>query len=77
MPVGPGGAEILCNPKTATGNGYLHLSFPTLPIGGQFTLRTDHSAFKWLQILKEPEGQLARWLEQLQKYEFEIIHRGR
>ena len=44
-------------------------------LGRQFTLRTDHSALKWLQTLKEPEGQLARWLEQLQEYEFEIIHR--
>ena len=45
-------------------------------LGRQFTLRTDHSALKWLQTLKEPEGQLARWLEQLQEYEFEIIHRA-
>ena len=45
-------------------------------LGRHFTLRTDHSALKWLQTLKEPEGQLARWLEQLQEYEFEIIHRA-
>ena len=43
-------------------------------LGRRFTLRTDHSALKWLQTLKEPEGQLARWLEQLLEYEFEIIH---
>ena len=45
-------------------------------LGRRFTLRTDHSALKWLQTLKDPEGQLARWLEQLQEYEFEIIHRA-
>ena len=45
-------------------------------LGRRFTLRTDHSALKWLQTLREPEGQLARWLEQLQEYEFEIIHRA-
>ena len=32
----------------------------------------------WLQNFKELEGQLARWLECLQEYDFEIIHhRGR
>ena len=25
--------------------------------------------------MKEPEGQLARWLEQLQEYDFVVIHR--
>jgi len=29
----------------------------------------------WLQNFKEPEGQLARWVEQLQEYHFEIVHR--
>jgi len=37
-------------------------------LGRKFTLRTDHSSLKWLQQLKEPEGQMARWLEQLQEY---------
>ena len=44
-------------------------------LGTPFTIRTDHSALTWLQNFKQPEGQLARWLEQLQKYEFTIIHR--
>jgi len=44
-------------------------------LGRRFTLRTDHSGLKWLQTLKELEGQLAQWLEQLQEYEFEIIRR--
>ncbi|XP_071580822.1 uncharacterized protein [Temnothorax nylanderi] len=29
----------------------------------------------WLMSFKDLEGQLARWLERLQQYEFEIIHR--
>ena len=29
----------------------------------------------WLYRTKEPEGQVARWLEKLQQFEFEIIHR--
>ena len=32
-------------------------------LGRTFTLRTDHSSLQWLQNFKEPEGQLARWLE--------------
>ena len=36
-------------------------------LGIPFTIRTDHSALTWLQNFKQPEGQLARWLEQLQE----------
>ena len=32
-------------------------------LGNHFTLRTDHGFLCWLQNFKEPEGQLARWLE--------------
>ena len=44
-------------------------------VGKKFVLRTDHGALTWLQKFKQPEGQLARWLEQLQELEFEIVHR--
>ena len=44
-------------------------------LSAHFTLRTDHGALMWLQKFKEPEGQLARWLEKLQEYNFTIIHR--
>ena len=44
-------------------------------IGRPFTIRTDHGALTWLQNFKSPEGQLARWLEKLQDYQFTIIHR--
>eukprot|EP00731_Ephydatia_muelleri_P015777 Em0009g201a len=44
-------------------------------LGRHFTLRTDHSSLQWLYNMKEPEGQLARWLEQLQEYDFAVIHR--
>lgn len=44
-------------------------------LGRHFRLRTDHGSLRWLQQFKEPEGQLARWLEQLQEYDFETIHR--
>ena len=44
-------------------------------LGRRFTVRTDHSSLRWLTRMKEPEGQLARWLERLGEYNFEIIHR--
>ena len=44
-------------------------------IGSVFTIRTDHSALTWLQNFKQPEGQLARWLEKLQEFQFTIVHR--
>ena len=44
-------------------------------LGKQFTLRTDHGFLTWLQWFKEPEGQLARWLEKLREYQFTIVHR--
>ena len=44
-------------------------------LGKHFVLRTDHGSLTWLQSFKEPEGQLARWLEKLQEYQFTIVHR--
>ena len=36
---------------------------------------TNHGSLTWLSQFKEPEGQLARWLERLQEFNFEIRHR--
>ena len=41
----------------------------------KFMLRTDHGSLTWLKNFKDPEGQLARWLERLQELEFDIVHR--
>ena len=38
-------------------------------------VRTDHGSLAWLTNFRNPEGQLARWLEQLQEFDFDIIHR--
>ena len=43
-------------------------------LGRKFSLRTDHGSLLWLRNFKELEGQLARWLECLQEFDFEIIH---
>ena len=31
--------------------------------GKKFTARTDHASLRWLMNFKNPEGQVARWLE--------------
>ena len=43
--------------------------------GRQFLLRTDHSSLRWLMRFKNPDGQLARWLEVLSEYDMKIEHR--
>ena len=43
--------------------------------GQKFLLRTDHGSLTWLRNFKEPEGQLAQWLERLQELDFNIVHR--
>ena len=44
--------------------------------GKGFRVRTDQSSLRWLLNLKNPEGQLARWLEILSSYDMEIEHRA-
>ena len=42
--------------------------------GRKFIIRIDHSSLQWLLNLKKPEGQLARWMETLSEYQFDIQH---
>lgn len=44
-------------------------------LGARFTARTDHNCLIWLQGFREPEGQVARWLEILAEYEIQVEHR--
>ena len=43
--------------------------------GQKFKVRTDHGALRWLMNFKDPQGQVARWLEVLGTYNFEVEHR--
>ena len=43
--------------------------------GSNFIVRTDHGALTWLLRFKNPEGQMARWLQTLSTYNFEVHHR--
>ena len=38
-------------------------------------MRTDHSSLTWLMHFNEPQGQLARWLEELSQYSIVLKHR--
>ena len=44
--------------------------------GSKCTVRTDHGALTWLLKFKNPEGQLARWLEVLSTYDLTITFRA-
>ena len=43
-------------------------------LGRPITICTDHGALKWLQIFKQPEGQMDCWLQKLQECGFNIVH---
>jgi hypothetical protein len=53
--------------------GLLVISRPYL-YDRRFTLRTDHNSLRWLHNFKEPEGQVARWLELLSEFDYTVIH---
>ena len=44
-------------------------------LGRSFLVRSDHSSLRWLMSFKNPENQMARWLEVLSQYDFKIEHR--
>lgn len=44
-------------------------------LGRKFILRNDYSSLRWIFNFKDPQGQLARWLEVLSQYHFTIEHR--
>ena len=45
-------------------------------LGNKFKVRTDHNSLIWLMRFKNTEGQLARWIEELQNYDMELLYRA-
>jgi len=44
-------------------------------LGRSFLIRSDHSSLRWLMSFKNPENQMARWLEVMSQFDFRIEHR--
>ena len=44
-------------------------------LGKKFTLRTDHNSLNWLKNFKNLDGQMARWMEEISRYDHNMIHR--
>ncbi|CAC5418992.1 unnamed protein product [Mytilus coruscus] len=51
-------------------------NFHSYVYGRPVLLRTDNAAVSWLQSLKDPTGQVARWLQKLGTYNFKVTHRA-
>ena len=45
-------------------------------VGQRFLLRVDHASLTWLLNFKEPEGMVARWIERLAFYQYDMQHRA-
>ena len=43
-------------------------------LGTAFILKTDNGPLAWLSNFQNSEGQLARWFEAVQEYNFSIVH---
>ena len=44
--------------------------------GSKITVRTDHGALRWLLNFRDPQAQMARWLQVIAEYDIEIVHRA-
>ena len=44
-------------------------------LGRRFKIRSDHQPLKWMFNLRDPSGQVARWLEILSAYQFQVEYR--
>ena len=53
---------------------YFTQHFRNYLLGQNFLIVTDHRALTWLYSFKEPDGVLARWIEKLGQFDFEITH---
>ena len=56
---------------------YFTQHFRNYLLGQKFLIVTDQRAPTWLYSFKEPGGLLARWIEKLRQFDFEIKHEAR
>ena len=54
---------------------YFVPKFKHFLLAKKFLLRSDHGSLYWLFNWRNPEGQIARWLEIIGPYDFDIEHR--
>ena len=52
---------------------FIHHFHPFLLLN-KCVLTTGHGSLIWLANFKQPEGQMARWIEKLQEDHFDIVH---
>ena len=45
-------------------------------LGRHFLIRSDNSSLRWLVSFKNPEGQIARWIEVLSHFDYKLEHRS-
>lgn len=50
-------------------------TFHSYLYGQKVLLRTDNAAVSWMRNLKQPTGQVARWLQELGTYDLDVVHR--
>lgn len=50
-------------------------NFHSYLYGQEVILRTDNAAVSWMKSLKNPTGQVARWLQFLETYNLKVTHR--
>ena len=53
---------------------YFTQHFRNYLLGQMFLIVTDRRTLTWLYSFKEPDGLLARWIEKLGQFDFEIKH---
>ena len=44
-------------------------------LGKEFLIRTDHGSLRWLLNVKDPEGQMARWITRMSRFDYKIEYR--
>ena len=54
---------------------YFMMQYKHYLLGRHFLVQSDHQALRWLFSLKEPKSRIARWIELLSAFDFEVEYR--